>query len=341
MRATVTIQCDRLSYKIKGMGLADKTCAWIAEFLRDRTYRVRVNKALSELHPASSGVPQGTVLGPLLFKIFINDLKEGIMSNMTLFADDVLLYRVSKGPLDEICLKTDLAKLQHWSRSWNLPFNVAKCVYMRFSPRSILFKEAPVRYLMYGEQIPFAHQTKYLGLTLQSDLKWSHHLENTVKKASGVLGFLRRNYSLASKRAKLQLYNALVRPILDYCSEFYDPTTIKDAKRIESIQRRAARYICNDYGMRSSVTAMMNELGVVSLQKRRYTLRTNFVLNVISGKFAVPDVEIKRCIDGKVRVYPQLPHSKYRDFLFYRTAFELNSIHSNDHPRQSIPRCSL
>ena len=137
-----------------------------------------------------SGVPQGTVLGPLLFLLHINDLPSVVSSKVRLFADDCLIYRNIKNKEDQIALQKDLNLLENWGNTWGMRFNAAKCNIMRVSrtrdPK--LFN-----YSLTGQVLEEVMDAKYLGVTLSNDLEWSKHIAIMTNKANSKLSFLRRN----------------------------------------------------------------------------------------------------------------------------------------------------
>ena len=124
---------------------------------------------------------------------------------------------------------------------------------------------------------------KYLGVMLTSDLGWSEHVNYVVLKANRALGFIRRNLGPCSKETKLKCYVTLVRPILEYASSVWDPYLASHVHLIEMVQRRAARFVCNDYSMESSVTKMLNELKLMDLRHRRKIARLSLFFKIDTG----------------------------------------------------------
>ena len=132
---------------------------------------------------------------------------------------------------------------------------------------SITRKRKPIRrdYFLHGEKLASVKHAKYLGVTIQEDLRWDKHINEVTTKASKTLGFLRRNIKTNSRSVKETAYKSLVRPLVEYASPAWDPYTAKDINRLEMVQRRAARYVTGRYHNRSSVTDMLGELGWTSL----------------------------------------------------------------------------
>ena len=156
-----------------------------------------------------SGVPQGSVLGPVLFLIFINDLPDNIRSSVRLFADDCVLYRNVQSPLDCQILQDDLNSLAKWEIDWQMKFNVSKCHSMRVT-RLHPSRHIQFNYTLHQQTLEQVQSAKYLGLTITDDLDWGQHISEITCKATKTLGFLRRNLALAPRHTKEVAYKTLV-----------------------------------------------------------------------------------------------------------------------------------
>ena len=230
-------------------------------------------------------MPQGTVLGPLLFLCHINDLPNCVKSKVRLFADDCLLYTSVNSLKDQIQLQEDLKPLENWANQWGMRFNATKCYIM-----SIHRAKIPLTYLysLNNHILEQVNENPYLGLTISDNLKWSSQINKTCSKANSTLGFIRRNLKHCNKKFKETAYISLVRSVLDYSSTVWDPYLNKDIDRIENIQRRGARFVHNDFQRTSSVTSMMNELGWKPLAQRRREQRLTLLFKIINGLVAIP-----------------------------------------------------
>ena len=160
-----------------------------------------------------SGVPQGTVLGPLLFSLYINDISSDIESEIRLFADDCVCYREIKDEKDTMKLQRDIDRLGSWARKWGMRFQPVKCNMMQLTRKRI--KKIHASYTLEGTNLENVESIKYLGVTITSDLRWNTHVSNVCTKANRTLGFLRRNLYSCPQEVKEAAYKGLVRPVLD------------------------------------------------------------------------------------------------------------------------------
>ncbi len=270
----------KLLHKLDHYGIRGKTNAWIQGFLLERSQFVSVNGKHSETSPVLSGVPQGSVLGPALFLLYINDISAEVNSTMRLFADDSVLYRAVRTPRDQEILQNDLEKVFHWAQRWDMKFNVSKCAHV-----CITLKKKPLVHVfeVNGEAVPRESHTKYLGVTISSDLSWNTHSEQIRAKASKTLGLIRRTLGKCSNEVKDTAYKTLVRPQLEYATSAWNPYTERNSKVLESVQRQAARFVCHDYRRESSVTAMLTDLGWDTLKTRRLVHQTDMFYRIHRG----------------------------------------------------------
>ena len=257
---------ERLLLKLHHVGVRGKLLAWIRDFLSERTQQVVLEGKRSCTSDVTSGVPQGTVLGPLLFLVFINDLPDAVTSSIRLFADDALLYRRIKSNEDVYALQDDLNHLQAWEKDWQMAFNPDKCEVLRVTNKKKIIE---AQYTIHGSALCTVDEAKYLGVTIQRNLNWKPHVNNICKKANSTRGFLQRNLRKCPARIKELAYNTYVRPTLEFSSTVWDPHTKDLVNQLEMVQRRAARFVKSDYDQRHSVTEMLRELDWKMLQERR------------------------------------------------------------------------
>jgi Reverse transcriptase (RNA-dependent DNA polymerase)/Endonuclease-reverse transcriptase len=254
-----------LLYKLSTFGVSGTLFNWLANYLENRKQRVVLSGKTSSILETNAGVPQGSILGPLLFLIFINDIEEGIISDMSLFADDCTLAKVySEANVAESCLNQDLIQISNWATKWLVKFNYTKTVAMIFSNK--LCKSS--LNLNFNGVISMSHEHKHLGLLFSDDLKWSKHIKSCVSSAYRKLGLLFRLRSYLTRQQMESVYISVIRPALEYGSVIYDNCTLGDSFLLESVQRKAA-ITCTGALRRTSTVTLMNELAWESLSLRR------------------------------------------------------------------------
>jgi ribonuclease P/MRP protein subunit RPP40 len=253
---------ERLFRKLIAHGIGGRIAEWIRKWLTGRRQKVGVNKTYSGWENVISGVPQGSVLGPLLFLIFINDLDVGIDSKLVKFADDTKLGRGVATEQEVEILREDLEKIFQWSVDWQMLFNTDKCTVVHMGKSN---KES--EYKMGTNKIAVSKQEKDLGVIVDKSGKSSEQCIVAVKKANGMLGMIKRNIKFKSKSVIVKLYKSLVRPRLEYCIQAWSPHLRKDIDMIERVQRRATKMI---EGFRDlSYEERLERTGLISLEKRR------------------------------------------------------------------------
>ena len=173
-KAFDSVPHQRLLVKLKHYGITNNICHWISTWLTQRSQQVVLDGASSESVSVQSGVPQGTVFGPLMFLIYINDITESISSPLRLFTDDCILYKTITTEEDAVQLQNDLDHLFAWAIKWQLHFNVTKCIIMHFtrSLSPILFN-----YKLNDCNLTTSGQHSYLGILLDNKLSWSSHIK--------------------------------------------------------------------------------------------------------------------------------------------------------------------
>ena len=262
----------RLLHKLEYYGIRGSTHKWINSWLSGRTQQVVLDGQASDPVPVLSGVPQGSVLGPVLFLIFINDLPDNIRSSVCLVADYCVLYRNIHSRQDYLTLQEDLTSLGQWEADWQMKFNVAKCHSMKVT-RHQHHKQILFDYSLHNQTFENVQSAKYLGITITDNMDWGQHVSEISSKASKTLGFLHRNLAFAPKSTKEVAYKALVRPKLEYAAPIWSPHSKLQINQIGKVQRTAARWTCrrwrNPGRITSSVGEMLDELEWPSLEARR------------------------------------------------------------------------
>ena len=253
---------ERLLKKVEAHGIGGEVLGWISEWLKGRKQRVCINGEKSEWGEVTSGVPQGSVLGPLLFIMYLNDLDTDVSSNLSKFADDTKIGRVINGVEDCQALQNDLDKLHEWSSKWQMEFNVDKCKVIKMGPPSV-----DISYMLDDNEISTSQCEKDLGVLVSSNLKPREQCTTVKNKANRILGFISRSVSNRTDKVILKLYLALVRPHLDYAVQFWSPYYRMDIEALESIQRRMTKMIYNIRNL--SYEERLKKLNLHSLERRR------------------------------------------------------------------------
>ena len=233
----------RLLEVLKHYGFSDPLLSWIRSFLSERTQTVIVNGSKSSVHNIQSGIPQGTVLGPVLFIIYINSLPEAVAeSELFMFADDTKVFKEINNTADSEALQQDLNSMWTWSESTLLKFHPDKCKSMTLRRGN----EAPTRSYTMNDGAHNLEQVtteKDIGLLVDSRLQFEEHIQSKVNKANSVMGIIRRTYAFLNKDNFLPLYKALVRPHLEYVNQAWKPHLKKHINILENAQRRATRQV--------------------------------------------------------------------------------------------------
>lgn len=272
----------------------------------------------------SSGVPQGTVLGPLMFLLYINDIGDNCNSAIRLFADDTILYSIIESTLDAGQLQLDLSTIEQWAKKWLMQFNPNKCFVMRVTRKShpIIFD-----YKLMGHTLESASHYPYLGVELSSSLDWSHHIDMKTNKANRTLGFLKRNLGKCPESIKELSYKSLVRPHLEYASTVWDPWKDKHVNQIEAVQRSSHFVkICRERKP-GTVSNLLNDLDWPPLQKRRKSARLTMFYKILHGEVLM---ELPNYIKRKNRQLRSYHKDKFieikRNTETYKNSFYCRTI---------------
>lgn len=256
---------QRLLLKLRALQIEPSVIQWISNFLVDRSQSVCYECESSCQGKVRSGVPQGTVLGPLLFLLYINDLSATIQSTIRLYADDCVIYRKISSVHDCIELQNDLIKIETWCLKWQMNINISKTKFLNFSTKR---SPADFNYTLFDGVLEHVHTYKYLGVYFASNISWEAHINHISAKANQSLGFLRRNLHMANWETKLVAYTTLIRSQLEYASIIWNPHQLFLTQKLELVQNRATRFILKNY-TRTSITSLKEKLGLPPLADRR------------------------------------------------------------------------
>ncbi len=236
------VPIERLLAKTKSYGINGKLLQWIKSFLTGWQQWVCVNSAKSSWAAVTSGVPQGSVLGPVLFTIFGNDMPEVISCNLKLFADDTKIYCPVRNTNDCEQLQHDLTNLQKWAVKWQLCFHPDKCTVIRIGTGHPEFTYSMTDNTRLVPLATSPHE-KDLGVIVDSELNFENHIAAIVSKAKQIAGLMWRSFEYVDNDVFSLLYKSMIRLHLKYAAPVWSPYMWKSAEQIEKVQRRATKRI--------------------------------------------------------------------------------------------------
>ena len=245
-------------------GIDGKVLNWISNWLSGRVQRVQVKGVSSTWEMVTSGVPQGSGLGPILFLIYINDMDDEIMNQLLKFADDTKIFSIIRTDEEADNLQKDLDTLLNWTNDWQMQFNVKKCKVMHLGKQ-----KQNHQYHINGNQLESVKTEKDLGVTLSADLKVAQQCSNACSKANRMAGLIKRTIENKDKMIMLRLYKTLVRPHVEYSISAWSPHYIKDKNQIEKVQRRFTKMIPELHGLTCTYGNRLKALKLWTLEERR------------------------------------------------------------------------
>jgi hypothetical protein len=256
-----------LLFKLKSIGISGSLLSWFSSYLSARRQRVTLPGAQSEWKSVSAGVPQGSILGPLLFLIYINDIVTDINANIRLFADDTGLSIIVENPVIAAnTLNSDLDTISRWARQWLVAYNPSKTKSLIISRKSQKQIHPPL--YMFNEEITEVEHHKHLGVFLSHNLRWSHHVDYILSKAYSRINILRKLKYTLDRHSLETIYISFIRPVLEYSDVLFDNCTIHEMNELEKIQYEAARIVTGTNKL-ISIEKLMSEVKWDTLQNRR------------------------------------------------------------------------
>ena len=236
-KAFDTVPHERLLNKLKAYGITNNVHKWIQSFLSNRKQRVRINNSYSDFSPITSGIPQGSILGPVLLIFFINDLPDNVNSKCKIFADDTKIYNSADNSQS---IQDDINSLMDWSDIWQLKFNAQKCNVIHIG------KSSTVNDYFMGDnntKINSVEHEKDIGVTFDTKLNFDIHINSVVSKANQLIGLVKRSFQFLDQDMFLKLYKAIIRPHLEYANVIWHPIYKRQQSSIENTQRRATKIL--------------------------------------------------------------------------------------------------
>ncbi|XP_041483858.1 uncharacterized protein LOC121430607 [Lytechinus variegatus] len=239
-KAFDTVPHKRLIRKIEAHGIGGKLLQWIKCWLNDRKQRVSTQGAESDWKEVTSSVVQGSVLGPICFLMYVNDMDIGINNDSTIskFADDTKLIHAVQTDDDIQGMQQSINHLDRWAAKWLMRFNIDKCGVMHFGS-----KNPNQVYSLNGSALKETVEEKDLGILVNKSLKVASQCAAAAKRGNMVLGMIKRNFTYKNRQVIMKLYKSLVRPHLDYAMQTWNPYLAKDKKILEKVQARATKMI--------------------------------------------------------------------------------------------------
>ena len=261
-KAFDSVSHPKLLSKLRSLGISGLLLQWIESFLENRTQRVRTGSQLSDAANVTSGVPQGTVLGPVLFLLYVNDLTTVVKdSSIKLYADDVKLYVTADLRSDQ--LKDDLRNVSEWAKLWQLNLSFEKCKVLNVSRH-------PTRNMYELDNNPLENVSSItdLGIMIDSSLKPHLHVHQVVCRAKKTSACIFKSFRSRNHKFLIDMFKVYVRPLLEYASVCWNPGYVTDIDAIERVQKS---FICRFYGLQEglSYAQKLKMFGLDSLELRR------------------------------------------------------------------------
>ena len=232
---------DKLIVKLENIGIGGDLMNWLSNFIRNRTQCVKINQSLSPFEEATSGIAQGTLLGPLLFILFINDLSSQLVSPLSrieLYADDSKLYADCSSVEKCIDFYEDILNVEDWCNQWQLKVNTNKCDILHVGKNNLKFP-----YRLRDTVVPEKNFCKDLGITISNDLRFRKHCESVAKIAHFKCRQFSQTFSYKDRNFLVTLFSTYIRPIIEYNTSIWNPYYIHDVELIENVQRKFTKFL--------------------------------------------------------------------------------------------------
>lgn len=282
---------EKLAYN----GIRGNLLRWFVSYIYNRTQKVVVNRFESDFNVVQSGVPQGSILGPLLFVIFINDIKQCFVnSRFLMYADDVKIYKPCKSVHDCSLLQEDLNRLYAYCVNNKLFLSLPKCQTISFTKNK---NKINFNYIINNVQLNKVASIRDLGVTLDSCLHFDIHVDNIINKAFRIYGMVvRSTRDFVRPSTFLLLYKILIRSQLEYAVAIWNPFYVKYSERLETIQKKFLRTV-NFKCKKSKLPYehLLKRYNILSLESRRLLLVAMMLHSICNNKFDCMDITNKLC----------------------------------------------
>ena len=283
-KAFDSVPHNQLLEKLASLNICPYILHWIHSYLSDRSQVVAISGEQSSARQVVSGVPQGSVMGPLLFTIYIDDVTSQISpsSSISLFADDIALYRCIQSPADYVILQADITNIAILvEEKMHLKFNTDKCSVLFISRKRSLSITPPSLFINADNPIKQVNSVKYLGVILTSDLSWTEHITRVCTKTRKLIGLLYRRFHHCSPDLITKLYKSFIRPHLEYVPHTWDPYLVKDIVLLEKTQKFALKVCSKNWS--ASYTELLEFCHISTLSKRRRVAKLCHLYKIMFG----------------------------------------------------------
>ena len=268
-----------LMKKLKSLGIGGKVGRWIYSFLVGRQHRVNVNGALSTLRDILLGVPQGSVLGPLLFLILISDIDKNVVhSSLRSFADDSRMTKAVFSSSDVNNFQLDVNSVYSWANQNNMFFNETKFELLSYSTNSSALSVSTEYVTHSGHVIEESSSVTDLGVIMTNSCIFDSHIDEVLKKMKSKSSWILRTFSSRSRLCLLTTWKTLVMPLHDYCSQLWSPHKVKDISALEKVQWD---FISRISGVSDNYWSALSELNLFSLQRRRERYMVFYIWKIL------------------------------------------------------------
>lgn len=281
-----------LLHKLKAYNISDQLMDILTNYLSSRYQSVVVNGKKSSPVEVTSGVVQGSKLGPLLFILYCNDIPHIFRSSSCLmYADDLKIYRPINTIYDCVQLQQDINYLREWCNVWKLNLNIPKCKVISFCNKK---KPIIFNYKLDNIQIDRCNHINDLGVIITDKLNYDKHINTITTKSYRSLGFIKRHcLKYFSLNTISRLYTTLVRPHVEYACTIWNPHQITQSNNIEKLQHRFVKWVCFKQNIpyhRVDYPTLCGQLNLISLQSRRTISDISFILKILNNSINVPDL---------------------------------------------------
>ena len=321
-KAFDSISHPKLLSVLESYGLSPQVIRWIDSFLQDRTQKVVIKSSYSNLLPVDSGVVQGSILGPLMFLIYINEIDSQVTQlerngGIALFADDTKVYST-----DPIQLQNSLDQMQEWFSSRQLVVAPHKCFHLQISkPRQ---RRTQTSFTICNVDIANTQQMRDLGIMISENLKWSSHIAKITRESAFISCQIINGFRSNSIWTLMKLYKTYIRPKLEHNCPVWSPSYAKDIRAIESIQRRYTRFACRRCGIKfKSYAHRLYMLNLKSLEYRRAEFDLIYMFKIVHDL----------CFLNFSSYFTATTHN----YNLRRNSFQIKPIHS--YPNQVWTQC--